>query len=68
MVKEEGELGDFSGNVPYQFENLHLCRQNNFGLVRVGETEGGELSVRFDLFNKAQTGDRIIEKQSIKLF
>jgi hypothetical protein len=26
------------------------------------------LSVRFDLFNKAQTGDRIIEKQSIKLF
>ena len=68
MVKEKGELGDFSGNIAYQFKNLHLCRQNNFGLVHLGQTDRGELSVRFDLFSKAEKGDRTIEKKSIKLF
>ena len=68
MVKEEGELGDEYGNIAYQFKNLHVCDQNNFGLVRVNSTETGEVSVTFDLFSKTQEENATIEKNSIKLF
>ncbi|MCT7971676.1 alkaline phosphatase D family protein [Laspinema olomoucense] len=50
LVKEEGDLGDRPGNIPYHFENLAICRYNNFGILRVTEKEAEGMEVCFDLF------------------
>jgi len=67
LVKESGNLGTLPGNVPYQFQNLYLCRRNNFGIVRVKETDEGELSIKYDLFGATGRGDGTIEKKQIDL-
>lgn len=67
LVKNQGNLGDFAGNQPYQFKNLHLCLEHNFGLVRVQPTENGELSLNFDLFSKTDETNGLINKKTIKL-
>lgn len=62
MVKEKGSFGD-----TYQFQNLQVCRQNNFGIVRVKEGDRGDISVTFDLFGETSKGDGIVEKKTIEL-
>lgn len=67
LVKESGNLGTIPGNTPYQFQNLYLCRRNNFGIVRVKETDEGELSIKYDLFGGTGRGDGTVEKKRIDL-
>ncbi|MDB9518172.1 alkaline phosphatase D family protein [Roseofilum reptotaenium CS-1145] len=66
LVQQRGELQDFPDRSPYQFENLYLCRHNNFGMVRIKEEEG-ELSVIYDVFSEASRGEGVIEKKRLRI-
>lgn len=67
MIKEKGSVGDESNKITYQFENWHVCRQNNFGIVRIQQSDRADLSVSFDLFGETSKGDGIVEKKTIVL-
>ncbi len=69
LVKTEGYLGDFPENIPYHFENLAICRYNNFGILRVTEEESGGMEVCFDLYGGdwQENGELSLLKTSIIL-
>lgn len=69
LVKSEGDLGDRPENKPYHFENLAVCRYNNFGILRVTEEDSGGMEVCFDLYggNRQESGELSLLKTSIML-
>ncbi|MBD1937762.1 alkaline phosphatase D family protein [Microcoleus sp. FACHB-68] len=67
LVQKRGNLGDHRENIPYQVENLYICRHNNFGMVRVKEMNNGELSISYELFYSSKQAEGIIEMQRIEL-
>lgn len=69
LVKPEGDLGDRPENKPYHFENLAVCRYNNFGILRVTEEDSGGMEVCFDLYggNREENGELSLFKTSINL-
>lgn len=66
FVKDYGQLGDFRENVPYQFRNIYVSSNQNFGILHLREEEG-KLSMIFDLFSSTGKKDGIIEKKRVNL-
>ncbi len=66
-VKETGNMLDFPDNIPYQFQTLHLCRHNNFGIVQVKAKPDGNLSIIYDLFSSPMSANKQLTKTRIEL-
>lgn len=67
LVPEEGKLSDFQQNQPYYFQRLLVCRQNNFGILRVNQTESHQISISFDLFSQSDESEETFNQQSLEL-